>query len=182
MVYLKLQTKRVNLYSRWHHKTQSHISCLCLCQYEDPATSPEHWRFLCCCAGEESPHAVEQKISQGTSSQTHLPRPVCITHLFSVTNHGWDFLSSLSAHLPSCCLKLRKDTSSLSAAQTGDSPSASIPADNVKEGEGEGQEEKVCREAEEEAPKGASLAQETPAIQDGVCGWVILIQGALNSF
>lgn len=35
------------------------------CQYEDPASSPEHWRLLCGCAGEESPHAVEQEISQG---------------------------------------------------------------------------------------------------------------------
>ncbi len=96
------------------------------------------------------------------------PRPRCITHLFSFTNHSWDFLSSLSAHLPPRRLQLRKDVSSISAAQTGGSPAASTPADAVEEGEGGGggTEGRV----DEEAPKGASLAQEAAAKQDGVCG------------
>lgn len=61
------------LHSRWHRKTQAMIYvCVCFkCQYEDSATSPEHWRFLCGCASEESPDALEQKIPQGTSFQAH---------------------------------------------------------------------------------------------------------------
>ncbi|XP_031709640.1 RNA cytosine C(5)-methyltransferase NSUN2 [Anarrhichthys ocellatus] len=73
--------------------------------------------------------------------------------------------------------KLRKDVSSGSAAQTEGSPAASTPADAPRlpesaegEGEGGGPEGKVDKEAEEEAPKGASSAQETTAKQDGVCG------------
>nr|XP_046272886.1 RNA cytosine C(5)-methyltransferase NSUN2 [Scatophagus argus] len=69
--------------------------------------------------------------------------------------------------------KLRKDVSSLSAAQTVGSSEASTPADTphlpenaLGEGEGAGAEGKVY----EEAPKGASLAQEATAIRDGVCG------------
>lgn len=108
--------------------------------------------------------------------------PRCISHLFSVTNHSWDFvLSSLSAHLPPRRLQLRRDVSSLSAAQTGDSPAASTPVDTPclpesameEEGQGGCPEGKVDGEAEEEAPKGASLAQESAVKQDGVCGWVM---------
>ncbi|KAM6904344.1 RNA cytosine C(5)-methyltransferase NSUN2 [Lycodopsis pacificus] len=73
--------------------------------------------------------------------------------------------------------KLRKDASSGSAAQTEGSPAASTPADAPRlpesaagEGEGGDPEGKVDKEAEEEAPKGASSAQETTAKQDGVCG------------
>ena len=112
-----------------------------------------------------------------TSSSPFPPR--CISHLFSVTNHSWDFvLSSLSAHLPPRRLQLRKDVSSLSAAQTGDSPTASTPVDTpclpesaMEEGQGGCPEGKV----DEEAPKGASLAQESAVKQDGVCGWVMLV-------
>ncbi|XP_044026900.1 RNA cytosine C(5)-methyltransferase NSUN2 [Siniperca chuatsi] len=73
--------------------------------------------------------------------------------------------------------KLRMDISSISVGQAGRSPAASTPTDTpclpestVEEGEGGGPEGKVDVEAEEEAPKGASLAQETTAKQDGVCG------------
>ncbi|KAF0047650.1 hypothetical protein F2P81_001283 [Scophthalmus maximus] len=72
--------------------------------------------------------------------------------------------------------KMRKDVSSSSAAQTGGSPAASLPTDaphlaESVEGEGGGPERKLGGEAEEEeAFKGASLAQETAAKQDGVCG------------
>ncbi|XP_076611468.1 RNA cytosine C(5)-methyltransferase NSUN2 [Chaetodon auriga] len=73
--------------------------------------------------------------------------------------------------------KLRKDVSSLSAAQTGGSPAASIPAhtsclpeSTVEEGEAGGPEGKADREAEEEEPTGAPSAQETTDKQDGVCG------------
>ncbi|XP_071355445.1 RNA cytosine C(5)-methyltransferase NSUN2 [Trachinotus anak] len=72
--------------------------------------------------------------------------------------------------------KLRKDVSSSSAAQTGGSPAASTPADtphlpeSAQGEEGAGPAGKVSGEAEEEAPKGAPLAQETTAKQDGVCG------------
>ncbi|XP_067467567.1 RNA cytosine C(5)-methyltransferase NSUN2 [Thunnus thynnus] len=69
--------------------------------------------------------------------------------------------------------KLRKDVSSSSAAQTGCSPAATTQADAPRlpesasdDGEGGVAEGKV----EEEAPKGASLAQETSAKQEGVCG------------
>lgn len=69
--------------------------------------------------------------------------------------------------------KLRKDVSSSSAAQTEASPAALTPTDTprlpdsaVEEAEGGGLEGKV----DEEAPKGAPLAQETSAKQDGVCG------------
>ncbi|TMS17941.1 tRNA (cytosine(34)-C(5))-methyltransferase [Larimichthys crocea] len=74
--------------------------------------------------------------------------------------------------------KLRKEASSLSAAQSGDSPAASTPADTTphlpesaaEEAEVEGPEGKIDGEAEEEAPKGAAVAQESTAKQDGVCG------------
>ncbi|XP_045913860.1 RNA cytosine C(5)-methyltransferase NSUN2 isoform X2 [Micropterus dolomieu] len=67
--------------------------------------------------------------------------------------------------------KLRRDVPSISAAQPEGSPEASTPADTaVEEGEGGGPEGKIDGDAEEEAPKGASLAQETSAKQDGVCG------------
>ncbi|XP_034401448.1 RNA cytosine C(5)-methyltransferase NSUN2 [Cyclopterus lumpus] len=72
--------------------------------------------------------------------------------------------------------KLRKDVSSGSAAQTEGSPAASTPADaprltesapvEEEEREGGGPEGDV----EEEAPNGASSAQESAAKQDGVCG------------
>lgn len=69
--------------------------------------------------------------------------------------------------------QLRKDVSSSSAAQTECSPAATTPADAPRltesageEGEGGVAEGKV----EEEAPKGASLVQETSAKQEGVCG------------
>ncbi|XP_035537074.1 RNA cytosine C(5)-methyltransferase NSUN2 [Morone saxatilis] len=71
--------------------------------------------------------------------------------------------------------KLRKEVSSLSAAQSGGSPAAPTPSETpclpkqaVEEGEVGGPEGKVDGEAEEEVPKGASLAQETAAKQ--VCG------------
>lgn len=75
-------------------------------------------------------------------------------------------------------LQLRKEASSLSAAQSGDSPAASTPADTTphlpesaaEEAEVEGPEGKIDGEAEEEAPKGAAVAQESTAKQDGVCG------------
>lgn len=110
------------------------------------------------------------------------PRPPpthCIIHLFSSTNRSWDFLplSSLSAHHPAGRLQLRKDVPSSSDAQTGGSAAASTPADTprlpesaVEEGEGGDPEGKVDGEAEQDAPKGASLAQETTPKQDGVCG------------
>lgn len=71
--------------------------------------------------------------------------------------------------------KLRKDVSSLPAAQAEGSPAAPTPADAprlpesaVEEvGEAGGPEGEVDGEAGEEAPKGA---QETTAKQDGVCG------------
>lgn len=39
-----------------------------LCQYEDSATSPEHWRFFCRRAGEKGSNALEQTLPQGISS------------------------------------------------------------------------------------------------------------------
>lgn len=42
----------------------------------------------------------------------------------------------------------------------------------------EGPEGKIDGEAEEEAPKGAAVAQESTAKQDGVCGWVMVAQWA----
>ncbi|KAM9384028.1 RNA cytosine C(5)-methyltransferase NSUN2 [Pholidichthys leucotaenia] len=75
--------------------------------------------------------------------------------------------------------KLRKDVSSCPAAQTEGSPLVPSPVDaphplpesSQEEVEGGGPEGKVDREAEEdEASKGASLAQEANAKQDGVCG------------
>ncbi|XP_038581138.1 RNA cytosine-C(5)-methyltransferase NSUN2-like [Micropterus salmoides] len=67
--------------------------------------------------------------------------------------------------------KLRRDVPSISAAQPEGSPEASTPTDTaVEEGEGGGPEGKIDGDAEEEAPKGASLAQEKSAKQDGVCG------------
>uniref|UniRef100_A0A7N9AYI7 tRNA (cytosine(34)-C(5))-methyltransferase n=1 Tax=Mastacembelus armatus TaxID=205130 RepID=A0A7N9AYI7_9TELE len=44
------------------------------------------------------------------------------------------------------------------------------PKSTMERGEGGGPEEKVDREVEEDAPKGASLAQEATTKQDGVCG------------
>lgn len=103
-----------------------------------------------------------------------LPPTASLTCSVSLTTAGTFFLhSSLSAHLPPRRLQLRKDVSSISAAQTGGSPAASTPVDTPhlpesaeEEGEGGGPEGRV----DEEAPKGASLAQETAAKQDGVCG------------
>ncbi|KAM4539185.1 RNA cytosine C(5)-methyltransferase NSUN2 [Odontesthes bonariensis] len=76
--------------------------------------------------------------------------------------------------------KLRKDVSSRSAAQTEGSPAASSPADapcllpegspEEEEEEGGGPAGKVDGEAEQEAPPGASVAQEAGAKQDVVCG------------
>ncbi|KAI3357995.1 hypothetical protein L3Q82_003020 [Scortum barcoo] len=73
--------------------------------------------------------------------------------------------------------KLRKDVSSVSAAQTGGSPAASTPADTphlpestMEEDRGEGEAEGAEGRVDDEAPKGASLAQEAAAKQDGVCG------------
>lgn len=74
---------------------------------------------------------------------------------------------------------MRKDVSSATGAQTGGSLAASTPADAphltetaVKEGEGAGgtPEVEADGEAEEKVPTGESLAQKTPATQDGVCG------------
>lgn len=103
-------------------------------------------------------------------------------HLFSAPNRSWEFFclrffvcSSPSPHR----LQLRKDTSSPSAAQSGDSPAAPTLADTprlpesaAEEAEAEvgGPEGKIDGEAEEEAPKGAAFAQESTAKQDGVCG------------
>lgn len=104
--------------------------------------------------------------------------PVSLHHS-PVTNHSWDFC--LLCRLFSVrCLQLRKDVSSSSAAQTEGSSAASTPADTPRlpesaVEEGEGPEGKVDREAEEEATKGASSAQETTAKQDGACGWVMLV-------
>ncbi|KAM7372899.1 hypothetical protein PAMP_007792 [Pampus punctatissimus] len=69
--------------------------------------------------------------------------------------------------------KLRKDNSSSSTAQTECSPAATTPADApcLPESAAEEGEEAVTEgKVEEEAPKGASLAQETSAKQEGVCG------------
>lgn len=101
-----------------------------------------------------------------------------ITHLFAFINCSWYFflffsffLSALSACLPPHRLQLRRDVPSISAAQPEGSPEASTPTDTaVEEGEGGGPEGKIDGDAEEEAPKGASLAQEKSAKQDGVCG------------
>lgn len=98
----------------------------------------------------------------------HSPRLLYASFTCSFfTNQGWDPF----------CPQLRKNVSSLSATQTGDFPVASTPEDTphlhdtaVKEGEGEGPEGKGDGQAQEEAPKSVSLAPETPAIQDGVCG------------
>lgn len=157
---------------------------MCVSQYEDSATSPEHWRFFCCRAGEESPDALEQKISQGTSSQAHHPHPpllfASLTCLMLLTTAGTSFfLPHLPSSLPATP-QMRKDVSSTAAAQTGGSLVASTPADTphltetaVKEGEGGTPEVEVDGEAEEKVPTGASLAQKTSAAQDGVCGWVM---------
>ena len=102
------------------------------------------------------------------------------THLFSVTNRSFlpSFLLCPLTSLP-VVLQLRKDASSLSAPQSGGSPAAPTPADAPRllesaaageEGEAGCPEGKVDGEAEEEAPKGAPLARETAAKQDGVCG------------
>ncbi|XP_008293392.1 RNA cytosine C(5)-methyltransferase NSUN2 [Stegastes partitus] len=74
--------------------------------------------------------------------------------------------------------KLRKDVSSSSAAQSEISSAASSPADApcllperpLEEVEKGGSEGKVDGEAEKEAPKGATLAQEAGAKQEGTCG------------
>ncbi|XP_030003907.1 RNA cytosine C(5)-methyltransferase NSUN2 [Sphaeramia orbicularis] len=71
--------------------------------------------------------------------------------------------------------KLRKDVSSSAAAQTGGPPAAAdvacLPEGSVEEeGERGGTEAKGDEDVEEQAPKGASAAQEAGAKQDGVCG------------
>ncbi|KAF3707686.1 tRNA (cytosine(34)-C(5))-methyltransferase [Channa argus] len=73
--------------------------------------------------------------------------------------------------------KLRKDMSSSSAAQTGGSPAAStpsgtphLPENAIREQEVGGPKGTIDGEAAGEAPKGASVAQEATAKQDGVCG------------
>lgn len=71
---------------------------------------------------------------------------------------------------------MRKDVSSVSAAQTEASQVASTPADSphlpetAVQGEGAEPEGKVDGKKQEESPNGASLPQGTPAIEDGVCG------------
>lgn len=71
--------------------------------------------------------------------------------------------------------KLRKDVSSSAAAQTGGPPvatdAACLPEGSAEEeGERGGTEAKGDEDVEEQAPKGASAAQEAGVKQDGVCG------------
>lgn len=80
--------------------------------------------------------------------------------------------------------QLRKDASAPSAALTGGSAAAPTPTDTPQLPEAvamEAEEGNADREAEGTEPKGASSAPETPA-GDGVCGWVMLIWGALKSY
>lgn len=76
--------------------------------------------------------------------------------------------------------QVRKDVSSLSTAQTEASQVASTPADaphlpeTAVQGEGAEPEGEGDSKDQEESPNGASLAQETPALQEGMCGWVKL--------
>lgn len=71
---------------------------------------------------------------------------------------------------------MRKDVSSHATAQTEESVVAPTPAETPHlpetpvQAEAAELEGKVDRKEEEESSNGASLAQETPAIQDGVCG------------
>lgn len=71
---------------------------------------------------------------------------------------------------------MRKDVSSVSAAQTEASQVASTPPDaphlpeTAVQGEGADPQGEVDGKEQEDSPNGASLAQETPAIQDRVCG------------
>jgi len=108
--------------------------------------------------------------------------PLCIMYLLSFSNRSQLGLnvSPLCPLIPShpFRLQLRKDASSRSAAQTEGSPVASSPADppcllpegSPEEVEGGGPAGKVDGEAEQEAPSGASVAQEAGAKQDAVCG------------
>ncbi|XP_076016043.1 RNA cytosine C(5)-methyltransferase NSUN2 [Genypterus blacodes] len=74
--------------------------------------------------------------------------------------------------------KLRKDASSSSAAQSECSPAAPptpadapcLPLSVPEQGEGGDADGQAAAEEEEEAPKGASQAQEAPAKQAGACG------------
>lgn len=87
------------------------------------------------------------------------PFPICSVHLFSVTKQSWAFF------IP----QVRKDVSEASQV-------ASTPADTphlletTVQREGAEPEGKGDSREQEESPNGASLTQETPATQDGVCG------------
>uniref|UniRef100_UPI0037E788FB RNA cytosine C(5)-methyltransferase NSUN2 n=1 Tax=Semicossyphus pulcher TaxID=241346 RepID=UPI0037E788FB len=110
-------------------------------------------------------------------SSMHLER--CMRILPHHQNTGGFFVAVLVKKAPmpwnKRYPKLRKDVSSISETQTGGPPAPSSPADTPclpegaveeEEGEGEVSEGKV----EKEAPKGPSLAQETTAKQEAVCG------------
>ncbi|XP_068188857.1 RNA cytosine C(5)-methyltransferase NSUN2 [Antennarius striatus] len=109
----------------------------------------------------------------------HLER--CMRILPHHQNTGGFFVAVLvkKAQMPwnKRCPKVRKDASSLSAIPAGGSLATATPTDTrhlpetaVGEEEGGGPEGKVDGEDEKEAPTAASLAQETTAVQDGVCG------------
>ncbi|XP_003969057.1 RNA cytosine C(5)-methyltransferase NSUN2 [Takifugu rubripes] len=72
--------------------------------------------------------------------------------------------------------KVRKDVSSLSTAQTEASQVASTPADaphlpeTAVQGEGAEPEGEGDSKEQEKSPNGTSLAQETPTLQEGICG------------
>lgn len=73
--------------------------------------------------------------------------------------------------------KVRKEASSSAASQSEAPPASSVPADSgslpessVGDGEGSCSATAGDRPAEDEAPTGAAVAQESGAKQDGVCG------------
>lgn len=86
------------------------------------------------------------------------------------------FLLCLLISLP-WCSQLRKDVSAPTAAAPTPADTPQLPEAVATEGE----EGNADGEAEGMEPKGASSAPETPA-GDGVCGWVMLIWGALKSY
>ncbi|XP_036948231.1 RNA cytosine C(5)-methyltransferase NSUN2 [Acanthopagrus latus] len=145
----KLMTKDGQWYSDWSHVPSSRHTQIRPTMF--PPTDPEKLASM------------------------HLER--CMRILPHHQNTGGFFVAVLVKKAPmpwnKRYPKLRKDVSSLSAAQTGDSPAASTPVDTpclpesaMEEGQGGCPEGKV----DEEAPKGASLAQESAVKQDGVCG------------
>lgn len=60
--------------------TLKSICNMCLCQYEDSASSPEHWRVFCRCAGEKGSDALEQTLPQGTPPS---PSPLFLCAAFT---------------------------------------------------------------------------------------------------